>query len=119
MSWGREEVLLLLQQAVGEDDLDDRRDRVLAGPVALQFDREGDPADRLPAGLDHAVKAGAVGLWGGAADRVDDGVDLVSFAERIERGEGHADFGPQGADDELAAAGGMDGLDEVDVLPGV
>ncbi len=32
------------------------------GPVALQLDREGDPADRLPAGLDHAVKAGAVGL---------------------------------------------------------
>ncbi len=35
--------------------------RVLAGPVALQLDLEGDPADRLPAGLDHAVKAGAVG----------------------------------------------------------
>lgn len=54
--------LLLLQQAVGEDDLDDRCDGVLAGPVALQLDRERDPADRLPAGLDHAVKAGAVGL---------------------------------------------------------
>ena len=34
----------------------------LASPVALQFYREGDPADRLAAGLDHAVKAGAVGL---------------------------------------------------------
>jgi len=43
---------LLLQQAVGEDDLDDRLDGVLTGPVALQLDREGDPADGLPAGLD-------------------------------------------------------------------
>jgi hypothetical protein len=42
-------VYLLLQQAVGEDDLDDGLDGVLAGPVALQLDREGDPADRLPA----------------------------------------------------------------------
>src|SRR5580704_9624641 len=94
--------LFLLQQAVGEDDLDDRGDRVLARPVALQLDREGDPANRLPAGLHHAVKAGAVGLGRGAADRVDDGVDLVSFTQRVEGGEGHADFGPQGAEDELA-----------------
>ena len=35
---------------------------VLAGPVALQLDRERDPGDRLPAGLHHAVKAGVVGL---------------------------------------------------------
>src|SRR6266498_3754325 len=55
----------------------------------------------------------------GAADGVDDGVDLIPFAQRVERGEGHADFGPQGADDELAAAGGADGLKEFDVLPGV
>jgi hypothetical protein len=75
--------------------------------------------DRLPVGLDDAVKAGAVGLWRGAADRVDDGVDLVSFAQRVERGEGHADLGPQGADDELAAPSGVDGLNELDVLPGV
>src|ERR1700722_17079837 len=111
--------LLLLQQAVGEDDLDDGLDRVLAGPVALQFDCEGDPADRLPAGLDHAVKAGAVGLGGGAADRVHDGGDLMPFAQRVEGGEGHADFGPQGAEDELTAPGRADGLDEFDVLPGV
>ena len=71
--------LLLLQEAVSEDDLDDRRDHVLAGPVALQLAGERDPADRLPAGLHHAVEACAVGLWRGAADRVDDGVDLVSF----------------------------------------
>jgi hypothetical protein len=29
--------LLLLQQAVSQDDLDDRRDRVLASPVTLQL----------------------------------------------------------------------------------
>src|SRR3974377_1283845 len=112
-------VLFLLRQAVGEDDLDDRGDGVLAGPVALQLDREGDPADRLPAGLGHAVEAGAGGLGWGAADRVDHGVDLVSLAQRVERGEGHADFGPQGADDELAAAGRADGLEEFGVFPGV
>ena len=76
---------MLLQQAVSEDDLDDRRDRVLAGPVALELAGERDPADRLRARLHHAVQAGAVGLWRGAADRVDDGVDLVSFAQCIER----------------------------------
>src|SRR5215471_15240331 len=54
--------LLLLQEPVGEDDLDDRLDGVLARPVALQLDRERDPADRLAAGLDHAVQSGAVGL---------------------------------------------------------
>ena len=85
--------------ARGMDDLDDRLDGFLAGPVALQLAGERDPADRLPAGLDHAVKAGAVGLGRGAADRVDDGVDLIPFAQRVECREGHADFGPQGADD--------------------
>jgi hypothetical protein len=32
--------------------------------------------------LHHAVKAGPVGLGRGAADRVDDRIDLVSFARR-------------------------------------
>ena len=58
----------------------------------------------------------AVGLWRGAADRVDDRIDLVSFAQCIKCGKGHADFGPQGADDELPAPGGADGLNEFDVL---
>jgi hypothetical protein len=37
--------LLLLHQAVGEDDLDDRWDRLLAAPVALQF--AGERGDRV------------------------------------------------------------------------
>src|ERR1022692_4347408 len=110
---------LSLHDALPIYDLDDGLDGVLAGPVALQLDREGDPADRLPAGLDHAGQAGAGGPGRGAADRVDDRVDLIPFPQRVEGGEGHADFGPQGADDELAAAGRVDGLDEFDVLPGV
>src|ERR1700726_3294763 len=61
---------LLLQQAVGQHNLDDRRDCFLAGPVALKLAGERDPADRLPAGLDHAVKAGAMSLGRGAGDRV-------------------------------------------------
>src|ERR1039457_1732962 len=81
--------LLLLAQPVGEDDLDDRLDCFLAGPVALHLARERDPADGLRAGLDHAVQAGPVGLGRGAGDRVNDGVDLVPFAQRIQGGEGH------------------------------
>jgi hypothetical protein len=53
---------LLLQQAVGENDLDNRGDRLLPPPVALQFTGERDPADRLAAGLDHPFEASAVGL---------------------------------------------------------
>jgi hypothetical protein len=60
-----------------------------------------------------------VGLGRGAGDRVDDGVDLIPFAQRIQCGKGHADFSPQGADDELAAAGRADSLDEFEVLPGI
>src|SRR5439155_3086257 len=62
--------LLLLQEPVREDDLDDGLNRVLACTVALQLDRERDPADRLRADLRHAVKASAVGLGRSAADRV-------------------------------------------------
>src|SRR5690348_13479479 len=53
--------LLLLRQAVGDDDLGDRCG-LRAGPVTQQLAGERDPADRLAAGLDDAVKAGAVGL---------------------------------------------------------
>src|ERR1700722_4785166 len=62
-------LLLFLQQAFIEDDLDDRRDRLLAGPLALQFTGERDPADRLSAGLDHPLEAGPVGLGWGARHR--------------------------------------------------
>jgi hypothetical protein len=58
----RPQGLLLLQQAVSENDLDHRGDRLLAAPVALQFTGERDPADRLAAGLHHPVEARAVGL---------------------------------------------------------
>ena len=60
-----------------------------------------------------------MGLGRGAADRIDDGVDLIPFPQRVEGGEGHADLGPQGAEEELAAAGRADGLGEFEVLPGV
>ena len=53
--------LLLIQQAVGDDDLGDRRG-LRASPVARKLAGERDPAGRLAAGLDHAVQAGPVGL---------------------------------------------------------
>ena len=54
-----------------------------------------------------------------AADRVDDGVHLVPVAQRVERGERHADLGPERAEDELPAPGRADCLHELRVLPGV
>src|SRR5580698_540489 len=111
--------LLLLGEAVGQDDVDDRRDGFGAGPVALQLAGERDPADRLAAGQADPLQAGPVGLGRGAGDRVDDRVDLGPVVQRVERGEGHADLGPQRADDQLTAAGGADGRQELDVLPGV
>ena len=41
-----------------------------------------------------------------AADRVDDGIDVVALAHRVEGGEGHADLGPERAEDQLAPPGG-------------
>ena len=46
---------LLFAQAVGEDDLDDRLDCVLAGLVALQLTGERNPADRLRSGLGYPL----------------------------------------------------------------
>src|SRR4029077_339878 len=55
----------LLQQRLVQNNLDDRRDCFRAGPVALQLACERDPADRLRAGLDHALKTGPVSLGRG------------------------------------------------------
>src|SRR6266851_4310864 len=51
-----------LQQALGQHDLDHVCNGFLACPVALELDSEGDPGDRLRAGLHDALDAGAVGL---------------------------------------------------------
>src|SRR3954451_7050788 len=107
------------QQAVGEHDLDHRGNRLDARPVALQLAGERDPADRLRAGLDDPLEPGAMGLERRAADRVDDGIDLVALAKGVEGGERHADLGPERAEDELPAARRANGLHELAVLPGV
>jgi hypothetical protein len=51
-----------------------------------------------PADSGHAVEADAVGLGRSAADSIDNEVNLVSLAQYVERREGHADFGPRGAE---------------------
>src|ERR1700751_5060077 len=45
----------LLQQALGEHDVNDLLHRLQARPVALQLARERDPSDRLSASLDDAL----------------------------------------------------------------
>ena len=60
-----------------------------------------------------------MGFGGRAADRIDNGIDLVALAERIEGRKGHADLRPERANDELAPAGRANGGEEIDVLPGV
>src|SRR3954469_7990707 len=107
------------QQAVGEHDLDDGGNRLDARPVALQLAGERDPADRLCPRLDDPLEPGAMGLERRAADRVDDGIDLVALAQRVEGGERHADLGPERAEDELASPSRANGLHELAVLPGV
>src|SRR5258708_23123857 len=49
-----------LEEAGGENDVDDVGDRVGARPVALQLARERDPADRLGSRLEDPRQAGAV-----------------------------------------------------------
>ena len=70
-------------------------------------------------GLDDALEAGAMGVVAGAADRVDDGIDVVALPQRVEGGERHADLGPEGAQDQLAPPGGAHGGEEFGVLPRV
>jgi hypothetical protein len=60
-----------------------------------------------------------MGLRRRAADRVDDGIDLVALAKRVEGRERHADLGPERAEDELPPPGRVNGLHELAVLPGV
>src|SRR5450755_189626 len=88
---------LLLPQAVSENDLHYISDGGLTTPVALKLASQRHPADRLTAGLGHALKAGPVCLGRGSADRVDDRVHLEPLAQRVESGEGHADLGPESA----------------------
>src|SRR4029077_15960522 len=107
------------EQPLGEDDLDDLLHRFGPRPVALQLDSEGDPAGRLSTCLNDTLQASAVGLDGGAADRVDDRVDLIAFPHRVERGKRHADLSPQGADDELAPARRSNRAEEIRVFPGI
>jgi hypothetical protein len=65
-------------------------------------------------GLSDTLEAGPMGFGGRATDRIDNGIDLVALAERIEGRKGHADLRPEGANDELAPAGRANGGEEID-----
>ena len=68
--------------------------RLGAVPVALQFAVDRVPCRRLCPRLDHAFQRRAMRFGRGAADRIGDGMDLVAFLQRIERGEQPAGFRP-------------------------
>src|SRR5437899_9507391 len=94
-----------LEQAFGEHDLHDARRRLRASPVALQLARERDPTDGLAAGLHDPLEAGAMRPARSTADRIDDGIYVVTLTQRVERRERHADLRPERAEDEFAPTG--------------
>src|SRR3546814_6658425 len=55
----------------------------------------------------------------GAADRIRNDIDLVTFLQCVERRESQASFGPQGGHDQLLATGRLDRLLELDILPAI
>jgi hypothetical protein len=73
----------------------------------------------LRAGLDDALDTRAMGVLAGATNRVDDRIDVVALPQRVEGREGHADFGPESAQDQLAPPGGAHRGEEIGVLPRV
>src|SRR4029077_8214528 len=73
----------LLPQPVSENDLDHICDGVLTSPVALELACQRDPADRLPARLDHALQAGAVRLERCSANGIDHRIHLIPLAKGV------------------------------------
>src|SRR5712692_4229473 len=75
-----------LEQPLGEHDLHDPRSRLLARPIALQLGPERNPIDGPATSLDDTLETGAMRLERGTADRIDDGIHLVTLPQRVERG---------------------------------
>lgn len=69
-----------LQQALAEHDFDDSSHRLFAGPIALKLARQRDPAEGLASSLSDPLEAGPMGFGGRAANRIDNGIDLVALA---------------------------------------
>ena len=95
-----EEVASLLAFC-GKENLGEFGSGILPIPIALQFANDLNPAHRLPAGLGDALQASFVRRDRRASDRVDDRIDLVAGAQRVEAGKCQAHLGPKGRHDEL------------------
>src|SRR3546814_12208837 len=67
--------------------------------------------------LFRSAQCGLVRGARGAADRIRNDIDLVTFLQCVERRESQASFGPQGGHDQLLATGRLDRLLELDILP--
>src|SRR3546814_7566056 len=93
------------------------RNRIPAAPVTLQLAIELGLADELTTRLLDPAQCGLVRGARGAADRIRNDIDLVTFLQCVERRESQASFGPQGGHDQLLATGRLDHLLELDILP--
>jgi hypothetical protein len=90
-----------------------------ARPITLPFGRQRQPGHHVGAGCDHALDGDGVRLDRGAARGVGDDGHVPAFAERLDHRHRDTDLGPQAGDDQLRAAGRLDRVDDLSVLPGV
>src|ERR1700678_1117689 len=109
----------LFQQPVFEHDIDDGGNRLDAVPIALEFARQRDPANRLCTSLNDAFEAGAVCFDRRPGNGVDYGIYFVTLAQGIECSERHAHFGPERAENEFSPSGCTNCSDEIEALPRV
>ncbi|WSB31558.1 hypothetical protein OG949_00780 [Streptomyces scopuliridis] len=100
------------------EDVDDLA-AVFGGPVLGEFGKELVGGGDGGAGLVHAADGNVVGDLGGGAAGVGDDLDLVAGGEGGEGGVDGADVIGDAGDDEVGAAGGLDGGGEVFVVEGV
>src|SRR5574343_1801558 len=109
------------QVAVVRDVVGEQRAQALdvVAPVAVEFAGDAEPGHQLGAGSRHAIPGGLAGQFVEGARGVGDDEDLVALLKGRQRGKGNADLGDDAGDDQLLLAGGLDGLDEVLVVPGV
>src|SRR3546814_19718932 len=91
------------------------RNRIPAAPVTLQLAIELGLADELTTRLLDPAQCGLVRGARGAADRIRNDIDPVTFLKCVERRESQASSGPHGGHDHLLATGGLAPVLDIDL----